>query len=97
VSRWNHLVLGITMPGLSGPDLLKEVPRTYPTLPLLMLGIHPEDQHALRDVKMGAAGYVTKDTAPRSSWMRSGARSSESSEGSTRWPEITYRFSADWY
>jgi len=63
--RWHVVVLDITMPGRSGLDLLKDVRGTYPTLPVLVLSVHPEDQYAMRVLKAGAAGYLTKDTAPQ--------------------------------
>lgn len=58
------LILDITMPGKSGLDVLKEVKRKYPTLPVLVLSMHPEDQFAIRILRAGAAGYVTKESAP---------------------------------
>ena len=51
------------MPGLSGLDVLTELRRNYPTLPVLILSMHPEDRFAVRALKAGAAGYVTKDSA----------------------------------
>lgn len=63
--HWDILVLDITMPGRSGLDVLKDVHSTHPSLPVLVLSIHPEDQYALRVLKAGAAGYLTKDTAPK--------------------------------
>ena len=58
------LVLDITMPGRNGLDVLKEVKRKYPTLPVLVLSMHPEDQFAIRILRAGAAGYITKESAP---------------------------------
>jgi len=43
---------------------LKEVRRKYPTLPVLVLSMHPEDQFAIRILRAGAAGYITKESAP---------------------------------
>lgn len=60
---WDILVLDISMPGRSGLDVLKEVKQTYPKLPVLVLSVHPEDQYALRALKAGASGYLTKDSA----------------------------------
>lgn len=54
------LVLDITMPGKSGLDVLKEIKEFYPHLPVLMLSIHPEDRFAIRSLKAGASGYLTK-------------------------------------
>ncbi len=58
------VVLDITMPGRGGLESLKELRRERPKLPVLILSIHPEDQFGLRVLKAGAAGYMTKETAP---------------------------------
>jgi DNA-binding NarL/FixJ family response regulator len=52
------------MPGRNGLDVLKEVKQARPKLPILVLSMHPEDQYAIRVVKAGASGYLTKETAP---------------------------------
>ena len=57
------LLLDISMPGRSGLDVLLEVKRDLPHLPVLILSLHPEDQYALRMIKAGASGYVTKESA----------------------------------
>ncbi len=57
------LLLDISMPGRSGLDVLLEVKRDLPDLPVLILSLHPEDQYALRMIKAGAAGYVSKESA----------------------------------
>jgi len=62
--EWDVVVLDITMPGRGGLDTLKELKRLYPSLPVLMLSIHPEDQYAVRAFRAGAAGYMTKGSAP---------------------------------
>ena len=62
--NWDVMILDISMPGRSGLDVLKEVKRMWPNLPVLVLSIHPEDQFATRVLKAGAAGYMTKETAP---------------------------------
>jgi len=61
---WDVLVLDITMPGQSGLDVLKAVKKFRPKLPVLILSMHPEDQFAVRLLKIGAAGYMTKECAP---------------------------------
>jgi DNA-binding NarL/FixJ family response regulator len=61
---WDVVVLDISMPGRSGLDVLKEVKRDHPDLPVLVLSIHPEDQFAVRVLRAGASGYMTKETAP---------------------------------
>jgi two-component system, NarL family, invasion response regulator UvrY len=62
--RWDILILDITMPGRSGLEVLKEVKHGHPELPVLVLSIHPEDQFAIRTLRAGAAGYMTKENAP---------------------------------
>lgn len=61
---WDVLVLDIAMPGRGGLDVLKEIKPEYPQLPVLILSMHPEDQYAVRALKAGAAGYLTKESAP---------------------------------
>jgi two-component system invasion response regulator UvrY len=61
---WDVLVLDITMPGQSGLDVLKTIKKSRPKMPVLMLSMHPEDQFAVRMLKIGAAGYMTKESAP---------------------------------
>jgi DNA-binding NarL/FixJ family response regulator len=62
--KWDVALLDITLPGKSGLDLLKELKAARPRLPVLVLSAHPEDQFALRALKAGAGGYLTKDSAP---------------------------------
>jgi DNA-binding NarL/FixJ family response regulator len=62
--RVDALVLDISMPGKNGLEVLKELKRTHPRLPVLVLSMHPEDQFAIRILRAGAAGYVTKESAP---------------------------------
>jgi len=61
---WDVIILDITMPGRGGLDTLKEIKSEKPKLPVLILSIHPEDQYAVRALKAGAAGYLTKESAP---------------------------------
>ena len=58
------VLLDISMPGKSGIDVLKQIRVEKPRLPVLILSIYPEDQYAVRLLKAGAAGYLTKETAP---------------------------------
>lgn len=53
-------VLDISMPGRDGLDILAEIKRLKPLLPVLMLSSHPEEQYALRVYRAGAAGYISK-------------------------------------
>ena len=62
--EWDVIVLDINMPGRSGLEVLKELRREHPKLPVLVLSVHPEDQYGVRVLKAGAAGYLTKDSAP---------------------------------
>ena len=57
-------LLDITLPGKNGLDLLKELKVARPKLPVLVLSAHPEDQFAVRALKAGAEGYMTKESAP---------------------------------
>ena len=61
---WDVALLDITLPGKSGLDLLKELKAARPRLPVLVLSVHPEDQFAVRALKAGAEGYMTKESAP---------------------------------
>ena len=58
------MVLDITMPGRGGLEVLKEIKKSRPRLPILVLSMHPEDQFAVRVLKAGASGYMTKEGAP---------------------------------
>lgn len=61
---WDMLVLDIFMPGRSGLEILGDVRRNHPNLPVLALSSAPEDQLAVRVLKSGARGYLNKQTAP---------------------------------
>jgi two-component system, NarL family, invasion response regulator UvrY len=60
---WDVLLLDISMPGRGGLDTLKEVKQTKPKLPVIILSMHPEDQFAIRVLKLGACAYIRKDGA----------------------------------
>lgn len=60
---WEVILLDITMPGKSGLDVLKQMVEAQPNVAVLVLSMHPEDQYAVRVLKTGAAGYITKNTA----------------------------------
>ena len=62
--KWDVALLDITMPGKSGLELLKEFKAARPKLPVLILSAHAEDQFAVRVLKAGAGGYMTKENAP---------------------------------
>jgi DNA-binding NarL/FixJ family response regulator len=60
---WDVVVLDMTLPDGSGLDLLKEIRRAHPDVPVLVLSMHPAAQFAWRAVAAGASGYLTKDSA----------------------------------
>ena len=62
--EWDVVVLDLAMPGRGGIEVLKEIRRLRPRVPVLILSVSPEEQFAIRALKAGAAGYVTKLTAP---------------------------------
>ena len=62
--EWDVALLDINLPGKNGLELLKEVKAEWPRLPVLVLSAHPEDQFAVRALKAGAGGYMTKESAP---------------------------------
>ncbi|MDP3072401.1 MAG: response regulator transcription factor [Opitutaceae bacterium] len=61
---WDLLILDVNLPGRHGFEVLAEVRRDYPRLPVLVLSSVPEDQIGLRVIKGGAAGYLNKQAAP---------------------------------
>ncbi|MBI5101736.1 MAG: response regulator transcription factor [Nitrospirae bacterium] len=58
------VLLDISMPGRNGLDVLKQLRDDYPKIPVLMLSMYSEEQYAIRALKAGASGYMTKDSAP---------------------------------
>lgn len=61
-SEWNLVILDISLPGRSGLDVLKELKQARPHISVLILSMHTEDEFALRAIKGGASGYLTKET-----------------------------------
>jgi DNA-binding NarL/FixJ family response regulator len=61
---YSVVVLDMSMPGRSGIELIKDLKRLRPSIRLLVLSMHNEDQYAMRAIKAGAHGYVTKTSAP---------------------------------
>ena len=57
-------LIDISMPGMSGIDVLKQLQKEKPKLPVLIISIYAEDQYAVRLIRAGAAGYLTKGCAP---------------------------------
>ena len=62
-SEYDLVVLDLKMPGKSGLDVLKEIKQHRPKLPVLILSMLPEEQFAVRAIRAGAAGYLTKECA----------------------------------
>ncbi|KMP10283.1 LuxR family transcriptional regulator [Candidatus Nitromaritima sp. SCGC AAA799-A02] len=62
-NEFDLVLLDIAMPGRSGLDLLKQLKNEYPKLPILVLSVYPEEQYAVRFIKAGASGYLTKESA----------------------------------
>jgi DNA-binding NarL/FixJ family response regulator len=58
------VLLDISLPGRSGLEVLKEIKAERPRLPVLILSMHAEEQYAVRALKAGASGYLTKSSAP---------------------------------
>ena len=61
---WDMVLLDLAMPGKDGLETLKEIKKEKPKLPVLVLSIYPEEQYAVRALKAGASGYLTKESAP---------------------------------
>jgi DNA-binding NarL/FixJ family response regulator len=57
------LLLDMSMPGRAGIELIKQIKAERPALPVLVLSMHDEEQYAVRAIRAGAAGYLTKDSA----------------------------------
>ena len=62
--EWDVFLLDVSMPNRNGIDTLKQLKKEYPRLPVLILSMHPEEQYAVRALKAGASGYLTKQSAP---------------------------------
>jgi two-component system invasion response regulator UvrY len=60
--EWDIVICDLSMPGRSGLDALRQIKQSSPSLPVLIMSVHPEEQYALRVLKAGASGYLGKDT-----------------------------------
>jgi DNA-binding NarL/FixJ family response regulator len=63
-SPFDVILLDISMPGMSGLETLEEIKKLNPSLPVLILSMYPEEDYAVRALKTGASGYLTKKSAP---------------------------------
>ena len=63
-AEWDIVISDLSMPGRSGLESLQQIKQHYPRLPVLILSVHSEEHYAIRVLKAGAAGYLSKDTAP---------------------------------
>lgn len=63
-NKYDVVLLDISMPGRSGLDILRQLKIEKPKLPVMMLSVHPEEQYAVRALRAGASGYLTKESAP---------------------------------
>jgi len=62
--EWDVVFLDISLPQQNGLEVLKQIKKVNPQLPVLMLSMFPEDQYSLRAIKAGASGYLTKESPP---------------------------------
>jgi DNA-binding NarL/FixJ family response regulator len=61
--KWDVVICDLDMPGRNGLDVMRQIKEIAPKLPVLIVSIYPEEQYAVRVLKAGAAGYVSKDAA----------------------------------
>jgi len=64
-AKWNLVILDINMPGRSGMDVLKEIKANYPSIPVIIFSMYPEDQFAIRAMRAGASAYLSKDISSK--------------------------------
>lgn len=63
-SQWDVVITDLSMPGRSGLEALQQLKQLHPNMPVLVLSMYPEEQYAIRVLKAGASGYLSKETAP---------------------------------
>src|ERR1043165_4593682 len=61
--HWNIIISDLSMPGRNGLETLKQLKEEFPKLPVLILSMHAENHYAIRSLRAGAAGYLTKQSA----------------------------------
>jgi len=62
--KFDIVFLDIAMPDINGIETLKKIKTLYPEIKVLMLSMYPEEQYAMRSLKLGASGYITKSADP---------------------------------
>ena len=62
--HFDVVLLDISLPDINGLDLLKQIKLKWPDLAILVLSVHPEEQYAMRTIKAGSSGYLTKNSLP---------------------------------
>ena len=82
--KWDLVFLDICMPGRNGLDLLKELKKQYPKLPVLVISANSEEDLAVRALRGGAAGFLAKDSAP-SEWMAGAKKALSGGKYITPW------------
>ena len=60
---WDLALLDINLPGRSGLELLQDIRRQYPTTPVVILSVYPEEDYAIQAIRLGASAYLTKQSA----------------------------------
>lgn len=63
-NEWDIIITDISMPGRSGLEVLQQIKQVSPKVPILILSVYPEEHYAIRALKAGASGYLTKELAP---------------------------------
>ena len=61
--NWDIVISDINMPGRSGLEILQEINKNFPDLPVLIVSVHTEEEYAIRVIKAGGAGFLNKDDA----------------------------------
>lgn len=62
--QWEIVILDLAFPDGNGLETLKQIKLEYPSLPVLVLSMYPEEQYAIRTIRAGASGYLGKESAP---------------------------------
>jgi two-component system invasion response regulator UvrY len=63
-AKWDLVIVDISMPGRNGLDMIEDLKHFQPSLPILVMSSHAEKDYALRSLKSGSSGYVSKQSAP---------------------------------